>query len=67
MTPVSSYVTRLPGPDTWDDFARLVEANNAAERLLKVTAVVRDPGPCVSGTHLSRQAQARSGDREPAR
>jgi hypothetical protein len=28
MAPVSSYVTRLLDPDTWDDFAHLVEANN---------------------------------------
>jgi hypothetical protein len=28
MPPVSSYVTRPLSPDTWDDFARLVEANN---------------------------------------
>ena len=28
MAPVSSYVTRPLSPETWDDFARLVEANN---------------------------------------
>jgi GNAT superfamily N-acetyltransferase len=28
MAPVSSYVTRPLSPDTWDDFAHLVEANN---------------------------------------
>ena len=28
MTPVSTYVTRPLSPATWDDFARLVEANN---------------------------------------
>jgi GNAT superfamily N-acetyltransferase len=27
-TPAPSYTTRLLSPDTWDDFARLVEANN---------------------------------------
>ena len=28
MAPVSPYVTRPLSPDTWDGFARLVEANN---------------------------------------
>jgi hypothetical protein len=28
MAPVSPYVTRPLSPDTWDDFARLAEANN---------------------------------------
>src|ERR1700753_3083414 len=28
MAAASSYVTRSLSPDTWDDFARLVEANN---------------------------------------
>jgi hypothetical protein len=64
MAPVSSYVTRPLGPDTWDDFARLVEANNGVWGGCWCMGFHPEgvgKGHTVSGNRLAKQAHVRNG------
>ena len=64
MAPVSSYVTRPLSPDTWDDFARLVEANNGVWGGCWCMGFHPEgvgKGHTVSGNRLAKQAHVRNG------
>ena len=64
MTPVSPYVTRPLSPDTWDDFARLVEANNGVWGGCWCMGFHPEgvgKGHTVSGNRLAKQAHVRNG------
>src|SRR3984885_3119573 len=64
MTPVSTYVTRPLSPDTWDDFARLVEANNGVWGGCWCMGFHPEgvgKGHTVSGNRLAKQAHVRNG------
>jgi hypothetical protein len=64
MTPVSPYVTRPLSPDTWDDFSRLVEANNGVWGGCWCMGFHPEDvgkGHTVSGNRLAKQAHVRNG------
>ena len=64
MAPASSYVTRPLSPDTWDDFARLVEANNGVWGGCWCMGFHPEgvgKGHTVSGNRLAKQAHVRNG------
>ena len=64
MAPVSSYVTRPLSPDTWDDFARLVEANNGVWGGCWCMGFHPEgvgKGHTVSGNRLAKHARVRNG------
>ena len=64
MAPVSSYVTRPLSPDTWDDFARLVEANNGVWGGCWCMGFHPEgvgKGHTASGNRLAKQAHVRNG------
>ena len=64
MTPVSPYVTRPLSPGTWDDFARLVEANNGVWGGCWCMGFHPEgvgKGHTVSGNRLAKQARVRNG------
>ena len=68
MTPVSPYVTRPLSPDTWDDFARLVEANNGVWGGCWCIGFHPEgvgKGHTVSGNRLAKQAHVRNGTVHP--
>ena len=64
MAPVSSYVTRPLSPDTWDDFARLVEANNGVWGGCWCMGFHPEgvgKGHTAAGNRLAKQAHVRNG------
>ncbi len=64
MAPVSSYVTRPLSPETWDDFVRLVEANNGVWGGCWCMGFHPEgvgKGHTVSGNRLAKQAHVRNG------
>jgi hypothetical protein len=63
MAPVSSYVTRALSPDTWDDFAHLVEANNGVWGGCWCMGFHPEgvgEGHTVDGNRLAKQAHVRN-------
>ena len=64
MGPVNSYATRLLSPDTWDDFARLVEANNGVWGGCWCMGFHPEgvgKGRTAEGNRLGKQAHVRNG------
>ena len=64
MAPISLYVTRPLSTDTWDDFARLVEANNGVWGGCWCMGFHPEgvgKGHTVSGNRLAKQAHVRNG------
>ena len=64
MAQVDSYATRPLSPDTWDDFARLVEANNGVWGGCWCMGFHPEgvgKGHTVSGNRLAKQAHVRNG------
>jgi hypothetical protein len=64
MAPIHSYVTRPLSPDTWDDFARLVEANNGIWGGCWCMGFHPEgvgKGHTPSGNRLAKQAHVRNG------
>ena len=64
MAPASSYVTRSLSPETWDDFAHLVEANNGVWGGCWCMGFHPEgvgKGHTVSGNRLAKEAHVRNG------
>ena len=64
MAPIGAYVTRPLSPDTWDDFARLVEANNGVWGGCWCMGFHPEgvgKGHTPSGNRLAKQAHVRNG------
>ena len=64
MAPVSSYVTRALSPDTWEDFAHLVVANNGVWGGCWCMGFHPEgvgKGHTVAGNRLAKQAHVRNG------
>ncbi len=64
MAAVSSYVARPLSPETWDDFARLVEANNGVWGGCWCMGFHPEgvgKGHTVAGNRLAKQAHVRNG------